>query len=215
MSTPRPTTVLVAALLWAGAAGAQESALDLPPPGAQAAWDNLALALTQADGSVDVMLADPPDPDRLDALLDLMVLSTADQVRISTTYDMPGKAETLARIEGFIDENGLPWHVCHGWWLSPDSDPYATLIRDRLGGSLVFLDNDPTTGIVENPEASFDEAMRGDPAFAGTVGQEPRRIADAEDYFEAASAVWVQVMALHGAELDPARRDEGGWVDGC
>ena len=57
--------------------------------------------------------------------------------------------------------------------------------------------------------------MRGDPAFAGAVGREPRRIADAEDYFEAASAVWVQVMALHGAELDPARRDEGGWVDGC
>ena len=215
MSTPQPTTVLLAALLWASTAGAQEKSLDLPPPGAQAAWDNLALAVTQADGSVDVMLADRPDPDRLDALLDLMVLSTADQVRISTTYDMPGKEEALGRIEGFIRENGLLWHVCHGWWLSPDSDPYATLIRDRFGGSLMFLDNDPTTGIVENPEASFDEALRVDPAFAGAVGQEPRRIADAEDYFEAASAVWVQVMAVHGAELDPARRDEGGWVDGC
>ena len=54
------------------------------------------------------MLADQPDPDRLDAFLDLLVLSTADQVRISTTYDMPAKAETVERIEGYIAENGLP-----------------------------------------------------------------------------------------------------------
>lgn len=205
--------IALAGALWATEVASQEAALHFPPAGTPAAWDNLTLAVTQADGAVDVVLAVEPDPDRLSNVLSLLAIGTADQVRFSATYDVPGRREALAGIERFARANGLAWAVCPNWWLSPDVDYLAAEIREDLGGSLVFIDNGPSSDAPDNPDADLAAAMREDPAFAGVLGPDARRVEDAADYFDASTAVWMQVVPNRA--LDPARQDKGGWVDGC
>ena len=216
MSTGRAVLTcasLGAVMLWAPGVASQETALDFPTPGAEAAQDNLTLAVTQADGSVDVVLAQEPATEHLDRFLDLLVIGTASQVRFSATYDMPGRRETLDRIEAFSRENGLGWSVCHDWWLSPDADYLATAIRDTFGGSLVFIDNGATSDAVDNPDADLGTAMRADPAYAAVLSSAPRRISDAGEYLDGVMAVWIQIVPTR--ELDAARQSKGGWLDGC
>ena len=203
----------LAIALWVGAAGAEGPGLDLPAPGPGAARDNLVLALTQAQGSVDVVLSADPDLDRLERLLELLVLSTARQVRVSFTRDMPRRDAAVARVGAFVEGTGAGLHVCEGWWRSPETDPLAARVWSDMGGALVLIDNDPTTDFIDNPEADMEALMREDPAFAGVLGDDSRRIADAADYHDAVSAVWTHVVP--GRALDPARQSRGGWVDGC
>ncbi len=67
-------------LTCAGTASHAETEPDFPAPGARAAWNNLVLGATQTDGSIDVVIAERPDPAALGALLDLMVLQSGFQV---------------------------------------------------------------------------------------------------------------------------------------
>lgn len=189
------------------------SALPFPAVQGQSVSQNLDLGVTQADGTVDVVLAAAPDPDRLDYFLSLLVLGTAEQVRFSVTYDANERQATVGQIESFIEANGVPWHMCHGWWLSPDDDYAETVIRDELGGSVILIDNGQSSDVVDNPEADMEKALTADPVFTGVFGPQPVRVEDMGDYFKAVSAIWGQVVP--NRELDSQRQERGGWVDGC
>lgn len=200
-AVPALLSCLGATLVSGGAALAQE-----------AGWGEMSRALQAATGSVDVVIAGALSSESLGGLLDLLAQSSADQVRISMTYDVPGRRELGAVAEAVARERGLPWHVCHDWWLIPDHDWRAAFVHDELGGSLVLIDNDPSSGVVENPEEDLAVAIQQDPAFAGVLGAAPRRIEEADVYFEAVSAPWSQVQ---GHATSPAQQEQGGWVDGC
>lgn len=206
---------LLVVSLWGstGLAEASESALAFPSANGQTVAQNLDLGVTQADGTVDVVFADRPDAATLEYFLSLMVLGTAEQVRFSATYSAEGRLETLREIETFIEANGMPWHVCHGWWLSPDDDYAASVVKDRLGGSVILIDNGPSSDVVDNPDADLSAALTADPVFAGIFGSGAARVEDPSDYFEAVSAIWGQVVP--NRELDSQRQERGGWIDGC
>ena len=186
---------------------------DLPfPVNGQTVFQNLNLGVTQTDGSIDVVFATKPDPERLADFLSLMVVATAQQVRFSATFNAEDRIETLRSVEDFITSTGVPWHVCHGWWLSPDADYSETVVRDDLGGSLIFIDNGQSSDVVDNPAADMVAALTADPIFGGTFVGNAQRVDDTGKYFDAVSAIWGQVVP--NRELDQDRQEKGGWVDG-
>lgn len=202
--------------LTGGAAVAEQptpTSLAMPSVSGQSASQNLDLGVTQTDGTVSIVFASEPDSDQLEYFLSLMVISTADQVRFSATYDLDNRNGLLEGLEAFIGANGVPWHVCRGWWMSPDDDYSAALIREDFGGSLVFIDNGQSSDVVDNPEADLNAALTADPVFAGMFGSDPRRVESGEEYFNAVTAFWSQVVPK--VELIRERQKKGGWVDGC
>lgn len=202
--------VFLVALCATGAV-AQGAAPGIPAPGAEAAQANLAQALAQTDGSVDVVLGYDAEPGALTDLMGLLAGSSAQQVRFSVTFEVAGRNEVMDGIEAFARANEKDWAVCRDWWSSWDIESTAVDLRDQLG-NFIFIDNGPTSGVVESPEADIDQALLEDPAYAGLLGSEPRRVTDPAAYLAAASAVWIHA-ANH--ELDQARQARGGWVDGC
>lgn len=207
---------LIAALVLtcAGTVAHAETALDFPAPSPRATWNNLVLGMTQTDGSIDVVIATRPDPVALGHLLDLLVMNTGFQVRFSVLHDVEARGEVLAQIYAFRDATGTDLHVCRGWWTWPDAHRFAALLRDRFGGSVVFIDNGPSSDAFENPSSDFIAAMRLDPMFAAAASDAPRRVTDGEDYLSALEMFWQQIYSLneHEAERLLAR---GGWIDGC
>lgn len=199
---------------------AGQSAVDFPPDGKGAAWDNLTIALTQADGTVNVALATDPGAGRLEDLMGLLLMSAPDQVRFSTVYDPTTQQVTTAqramleRINGFISSHGVDWDVCNGWWMSPDSTNISASVADRFGGSIILIDNGPSSDAYDNPEADFMQARYDDPAFAGVFGDDARRVTDPEEYLAVAEAFFLQVMGQGDADADRLTAG-GGWVDGC
>lgn len=165
---------LVSACLAATASA--ETALDFPAPGPRAAWNNLVLGLTQTDGSIDVVIAERPDPAALGNLLDLLVLHTGFQVRFSVFHDVEDRGEVLAQIYAFREATGTDLHICRGWWSWPDADTYAATVREQFGGSLVFIDNGDSSDAYDNPASDFMAARTFDPLFAGVLGSDPRRM---------------------------------------
>lgn len=176
----------------------------------------LAGALMRADGSVDLVIGHDPGTEKLTDMLDLLAASTADQVRLSTLYDpetlrVSAEQKTvLTAVRDYIAMHGLDWHVCEGWWGTPGREHLSRRVIEEFGGSLLFIDNGPSSDLIENPSADMIEALATDPAFA-SVFDHPKRVTDAEGYWNAVEAFWSQVM-LDNA-LDPAQR--GGWKDGC
>jgi hypothetical protein len=176
----------------------------------------LAGALMRADGSVDLVIGYDPGTEKLTNILDLLAASTAEQVRLSTLYDpetlrVSAEQKTvLTAVRDYIAMHGLDWHVCEGWWGTPGREHLSRRVIEEFGGSLLFIDNGPSSDLIENPSADMIEALATDPAFA-SVFDHPKRVTDAEGYWNAVEAFWSQVM-LDNA-LDPAQR--GGWKDGC
>lgn len=191
-----------------------ETALDFPAPGPRAAWNNLVLALTQTDGSIDVVIAERSDPAALANLLDLLVLHTGIQVRFSVFHDVADRGEVLAQIYAFREATGTDLHVCRGWWSWPEADGYAAMLRDQFGGSLVFIDNGDSSDAYDNPASNFMAARVLDPLSAGVLGPDLRRIEDGGDYIAALEMFWRQIDMLNIWDRDRLLA-RGGWVDGC
>lgn len=206
-------SVLSAALVAPVYADEHESALPFPAALGPSVLQNLELGVTQADGTVDVVFASEPDAEKLEYFLSLMVLGTAEQVRFSVTYNAEQRQATFEQIESFIQANGVPWHVCHGWWMSPDADYAEGVIRDELGGSIILIDNGHSSDAVDNPEADIVEALTADPVFVGAFGSQPVRVEDMGKYLKAVSVIWGQIVPVR--ELDSQRQERGGWIDGC
>lgn len=185
-------------------------------PAAMNRMPDLAGALMRADGSVDLVIGVDPGPEELVGLLDLLAVSSADQVRLSTLYDpetlrvTADQKAVLTVMQDYIAANGLDWHVCEGWWGTPGREHLSQRIAEDFGGSLLFIDNGLSSDVIDNPSADLMESLSNDPAFANVFVQ-PERLIDVESYWNAVEAFWSQVM-LDNA-LDPARR--GGWKDGC
>ncbi|REG53171.1 hypothetical protein EQ718_08230 [Paracoccus versutus] len=196
------------------ATASAETALDSLAPGPRAAWNNLVLGLTQTDGSIDVVIAERPDPVALANLLDLLVLHTGLQVRFSVFHDVADRGEVLAQIYAFREVTGTDLHVCRSWWSWPEADGYAAMLRDRFGGSLVFIDNGDSSDAYDNPASDFMAARILDPLFAGVFGPDPRRIEDGGDYLAAMEMFWRQIDTLNIWDRDRLLV-RGGWVDGC
>jgi hypothetical protein len=209
---------LAAASLLGGAAAFAEdlraTALAFPPPGAAAALDNLTLALTQVDGSIDVVFAARPDLAALDDFLSLVILQTGFQVRFSVFPDTAGRGEIFTQIYDFREAHGLDWHVCRGWWAWPRADGYAAQLRDRFGGSIVFIDNGASSDADDNPEADYLTARHLDPAFAAVFGLEPFRVEEPEAYLKIGEMFWHQVTQIDAWPGLERLLDRGGWVDG-
>lgn len=181
---------------------------------ANSGWDQITVALTEADGSVDVAIAAPPDNGALEDLMSLMILSTAEQIRIGVAPGMQGRAKTVERVETFISERGLPWSVCQSWWDGPDAGTFGQRVRDDFGGSLVLIDNGSSSVANDGGNVDLDEALKVDPAFAGIAGGEPRMVRTAESYFYAVETFRTRIDPER--ELDPEwMKEHGGWVDGC
>lgn len=203
---------LAAACLVSGASA--EPALEFPAPGPEAAWNNLVLGLTQTDGSIDVVIAERPETAALGNLLDLLVLHTGLQLRFSIFHDVEDRGEVMAQIYAFHEATGMDLHVCRGWWAWPDSDASAAMLRESFGGSLVFIDNGPSSDAYDNPSSNLMTARTLDPMFAGALGADLRRVDNGEDYLEALAMLWQQVDSLDA--WDRGRLlERGGWIDGC
>lgn len=196
------------------------SAVDFPAGGQAAAWDNLTIALTQADGAVSIALAAEPDAGQLEDLMGLLLMSPAKQVRFSTVYDPETQRVTadqtaiLDKVNQFIESHGVEWKVCNDWWMSPDSAVISASVNDSFGGSLILIDNGASSDAYDNPEADFMQARYDDPAFAAVFGDGARRVTDPEEYLAAVEAFWVQVQS-DGGSSDGQTSENGGWVDGC
>lgn len=202
------------------AAAAADTAVAFPPEGKGAAWDNLTIALTQADGTVNIALASDPGAGWLEDLMGLLLMAAPDQVRFSAVYDPATQQVTteqraiLERINGFISTHGVDWDVCNGWWMSPDSTSISASVADQFGGSIILIDNGPSSDAYDNPEADFMQARYDDPAFAAIFGDDARRATDPEEYLAVVEAFFVQVMGQGDADADRMTAG-GGWVDGC
>lgn len=195
-------------------AASAETALDFLAPGPRAVWNNLVLGLTQTDGSIDVLIAERPDPAALGNLLDLLVLHTGFQVRFSVFHDVADRGEVLAQIYVFRETTGTDLHVCRGWWSWPEADGYAAMLRDQFDGSLVFIDNGDSSDAYDNPASDFMAARILDPLFAGVLGPDPGRIEDGGDYLAALETFWRQIDTLAIWDRDRLLA-RGGRVDGC
>jgi hypothetical protein len=191
------------------------TALDFPPAGAAAALDNFTLALTQTDGSIDVVLAERPHPAALDELLALLLLNTGFQVRFSVFHDAPERGEALAQLFAFRQSHGVDWHICRNWWSWPEADGYAAEVRDRFGGSIVFIDNGDSSDAYDNPDADFMTARILDPVYGGVLGPEPFRVEDPSDYLSIGGMFYHQVTEIDGWQGLDRLLDRGGWLDGC
>lgn len=169
-------------------------------------------ALMSVDGSVDVVvLSEPEDDQWLTDVIGVLQVSTADQVRFSVGYDVPGKGALYTLFDDARPDDGTEWHVCREWFLNPDHGRLANDAAVKLGGGVLLIDNGATSQIVDNPDASFDEAMAEDPAFKGLFG-ETALIEDGAEYQETVTLVWVQVPDdAYNAE----RLERGGFMDGC
>lgn len=176
------------------------------------ARENMMTAIASVDGSVDVIvLAEPEDAQWLATVVDSLRVSPADQVRFSVGYDVPGKRDLHAMFEASRPENGPAWHVCRNWFLDPDHGDMANRLAPELGGGVLFIDTGSTSEIVDNPNASFDEAMAQDPVFKGVFGT-TARVSDGVEYQDAVTLVWVQVpQEAYNAD----RLKRGGFMDGC
>ena len=207
---------LITALMLAsaGTASHAETALDYPAPGARAAWNNLVLGATQTDGSIDVVIAASPDPAALGTLLDLMVLQSGFQVRFSIFHDVEARREVLAQIYAFREATGTDLLVCRTWWAWSDADRFAALLRDRFGGSVVFIDNGASSDAFDNPSSDYIAAMRLDPMFAAALSDAPHRVTDGEDYLAALEMFWQQINSQNMPDGDRLLA-RGGWIDGC
>lgn len=177
------------------------------------AQSRLGLALAATSGSVDVVLGAEPGDQWLEALLKNLSASSAYQVRFSTVPYGPSSRETMGVVEDFISENGLDWHVCHGWWLSPDDDYVGPFINEQLGGSMIFFDEGPTSDVIDNPNADIALGIEADAVFSGVLQGEADRVRDPALYYEAVNAIWTQIVPVR--QLDAERQSRGGWVDGC
>ncbi len=207
---------LITALMLAsaGTASHAETALDYPAPGARAAWNNLVLGATQTDGSIDVVIAASPDPAALGTLLDLMVLQSGFQVRFSIFHDVEARREVLAQIYAFREATGTDLLVCRTWWAWSDADRFAALLRNRFGGSVVFIDNGASSDAFDNPSSDYIAAMRLDPMFAAALSDAPHRVTDGEDYLAALEMFWQQINSQNMPDGDRLLA-RGGWIDGC
>lgn len=180
---------------------------------ADVTWDQIIVSLTEANGSVDVVIASPPDYGSLEDLLSIMILSTANQIRIGVAPGMQGRQKTIDRIEGFIADRGLSWSMCQGWWDTEGAGVFAKRVRDEFGGSLVFIDNGASSSVIDG-DADFELAIEADPAFAAMTGPSPFMISDRSAYFNAVEVFWSRIVPTH--DLDPNWwKENGGWIDGC
>lgn len=177
------------------------------------AQSRLGLALAATSGSVDVVLGAEPGDQRLEALLRGLSASSAHQVRFSTVPYGPSSRETIRVVENFIAENELDWHVCHGWWLSPDDDYVGTLLTEEFAGSMIFFDEGPTSDVIDNPNADIASGIEADAVFSGILHDAADRVREPELYYRAVNAIWTQIVPVR--QLDPERQKRGGWVDGC
>ncbi|NJM81832.1 MAG: hypothetical protein HC844_04415 [Tabrizicola sp.] len=172
----------------------------------------LAGALMRADGSVDLVIGVSPGPEKLVEMLDLLSVSTATQIRLSALYDpetlrvTSGQKAILSVFRDYIAVHGLDWHVCEGWWGTPGREHLSRRVIDEFGGSLIFIDNGPSSDLIDNPSSDLSAAVANDPVFA-SLFKDAEWIVDGEEYWNAVEAVWSQVM-LDNA-LDPARRGAG------
>lgn len=171
------------------------------------------LAVAGTSGSVDVVLGVEPGDQMLEALLKSLSASSVYQVRFSAAEYAPWSIKAMGMVEDYISENGLDWYVCHGWWLSPDTDDVAALLKDQFGGSLIFFDEGPTSDYLDNPNADMAKGMETDAVFGGVLNGSANRVRDPALYYEALTAIWTQIVPVR--ELDAERQSRGGWVDGC
>lgn len=171
------------------------------------------IAMAGVNGSVDVVIGAEPGEQMLEALLDGLSVSSADQVRFSAFPYAPSSRVTMRVVETYISENGLDWHVCHGWWLSPDDDYVGALLKERFAGSMIFFDEGPTSDVIDNPNADIASGIEADAVFGGVLKETAERVRDPELYYQAVNAIWTQIVPVR--QLDPERQNRGGWVDGC
>ncbi len=173
------------------------------------------LALTRTDGSIDVVFAARPDPAALEDFLSLLILHTGFQVRFTVFHDTTGRGEILAQLYAFREAHGLDWHVCRGWWAWPQADGYAAQLRDRFGGSIVFIDNGDSSDAYDNPEADVLTARLLDPAFVGVFAPHPFRVEEPEAYLKIGEMFWQQITQIDAWQGRERLLNRGGWVDGC
>ncbi len=208
------TVIVLSTPVWAEEGS--PAAMQMPSVVGGDGLKQLADALRIADGSVDLVIGGDPGPEKLGVILDLLSVSSADQIRLSTLYDPETLRVTaeqkavLAVVRDYIATHGLNWYVCEGWWGTPGREHLSRRVIEEFRGSLLFIDNGPSSDLIENPSADLNAAIAADPVFAGLFDQ-TQWIIDGEGYWNAVEAFWSQVM-LDNA-LEPARR--GGWKDGC
>lgn len=142
------------------------------------------------------------------------MLHTGFQVRFSIFHDVEDRGKVLAQSYAFREATGTDLHVCRGWWSRPEADRYAAMMRERFGGSLVFIDNGDSSDAYDNPASDFMAARVLDPLFAGVFGPDPRRIEDGGDYLAALEMFWWQIDRLDTWDRDRLLA-RGGWVDAC
>jgi hypothetical protein len=206
--------LVISAPVWAEEGSA--AAMQMPSVSGGDGLKQLADALRSADGSVDLVIGVDPGPEKLGEILNLLSVSTADQIRLSVLYDPETLRVTaeqkvvLAVVRDYIAVRGLDWYVCEGWWGTPGREDLSRRVAGEFGGSLLFIDNGSSSDLIDNPSADLIEALENDPAFASVFDQ-PQRLTDGEPYWNAVEAFWSQVMLDN--ELDHERR--GGWKDGC